>query len=53
MSLKGAPRGPNRETGETPVRTRRCDPAAFGLDERGTHLAIISHCCDQSQWEGS
>jgi len=35
--------GYNRENGENPLRSRRCDPALF-LFEKGTLLAIVCHC---------
>ena len=43
----------NREFRVIRKWSRRCDPASFGLNERGTFLVVVCHCFDGSLWEGS
>ena len=38
----------NRESREIREWSRRCDPASFGLNERGTFLVVVRHCFDGS-----
>ena len=38
----------NRESRASREWSRRCDPAAFVLNERGTLLVVVRHCFDGS-----
>lgn len=42
----------NRESRVNREWSRRCDPALFVLNERGTLSVSICHCFDRSGWEG-
>jgi hypothetical protein len=41
-SLFGPVNRANRETGATPVRSRRCNPALFASSEKGTFTAMCA-----------